>query len=81
MVWLEIMLDESDNAWRATTINFILSQMRRHMRCRPIQYVEYVREVTQHPDYDKAIEALKNVVVSRQKDARHANMNRKFESY
>jgi hypothetical protein len=51
------------------------------MRCRPIQYVEYVREVTQHPDYDKAIEALKNVVVSRQKDARHANMNRKFESY
>ena len=29
------------------------------MRCRPVQYVEYVPEVTQHPDYDKAIEALK----------------------
>jgi len=27
-----------------------------------IQYVEYVPEVTQHPDYDKAIEALKMVV-------------------
>jgi thiol peroxidase len=27
-----------------------------------IQYVEYVPEVTQHPDYDKAIEALKKVV-------------------
>ena len=26
--------------------------------------VEYVPEVTQHPDYDKAIEALKNVVTS-----------------
>jgi hypothetical protein len=45
------------------------------MRCRPVQYVEYVLEVTQHPDYDKAIEALKNVVISWQKDVRHANMN------
>lgn len=27
-----------------------------------VRYVEYVPEVTQHPDYDKAIEALKNVV-------------------
>ncbi len=27
-----------------------------------IQYVEYVPEVTQPPDYDKAIEALKKVV-------------------
>lgn len=34
------------------------------MRCRPVQYVEYVPEVTQHPDYDQAIEALKNVVIS-----------------
>ena len=34
------------------------------MRCRPVRYVEYVPEVTQHPDYDKAIEALKNVVTS-----------------
>jgi thiol peroxidase len=29
-----------------------------------IRYVEYVPEVTQHPDYNKAIEALKNVVAS-----------------
>jgi thiol peroxidase len=29
-----------------------------------VRYVEYVPEVTQHPDYDKAIEALKNVVAS-----------------
>lgn len=28
------------------------------MRCRPVQYVEYVPEVTQHPDDDKMIEAL-----------------------
>lgn len=27
-----------------------------------VRYVEYVPEVTQHPDYNKAIEALKNVV-------------------
>jgi thiol peroxidase len=27
-----------------------------------IRYVEYVPEITQHPDYDKAIEALRNVV-------------------
>lgn len=27
-----------------------------------VRYVEYVPEVTQHPDYDKAIEALKNLV-------------------
>ena len=27
-----------------------------------VRYVEYVREVTEPPDYDKAIEALKNVV-------------------
>ena len=27
-----------------------------------VRYVEYVREVSQHPDYDKAIEALKNVL-------------------
>jgi thiol peroxidase len=27
-----------------------------------IRYVEYVPEVTQHPDYDKAIEALKKAV-------------------
>ncbi len=27
-----------------------------------VRYVEYVPEVTQHPDYDKAIESLKNVV-------------------
>ncbi len=26
------------------------------------RYVEYVPEVTQHPDYDKAIESLKNLV-------------------
>jgi hypothetical protein len=69
------MLDESDNAWRATLVNLLPSQMRRHMRCRPVQYAEYVPEVTQHPDYDKAIEALKKVVISRQKDVRHANMN------
>jgi thiol peroxidase len=29
-----------------------------------VRYVEYVPEVTQHPDYDKAIEALKNVIAS-----------------
>ena len=29
------------------------------MRCRPVRYVEYAPEVTQHPDCDKAIEALK----------------------
>jgi hypothetical protein len=69
------MLGESDNEWRATAVNLLHSQMRRHMRCRPVQYAEYVPEVTQHPDYEKAIEALKNVVISRQKDARHANMN------
>jgi thiol peroxidase len=27
-----------------------------------VRYVEYVPEVAQHPDYDKAIESLKNVV-------------------
>ena len=27
-----------------------------------VRYVEYVPEVTRHPDYNKAIEALKNVV-------------------
>jgi thiol peroxidase len=27
-----------------------------------VRYVEYVPEVTQHPDYDRAIEALKKVV-------------------
>lgn len=27
-----------------------------------VRYVEYVPEVAQHPDYDKAIEAVKNVV-------------------
>ncbi len=27
-----------------------------------VRYVEYVPEVAQHPDYDKAIEALQNVV-------------------
>jgi thioredoxin-dependent peroxiredoxin len=27
-----------------------------------VRYVEYVPEVAQHPDYDRAIEALKNVV-------------------
>lgn len=27
-----------------------------------VRYVEYVPKVAQHPDYDKAIEALKNVV-------------------
>lgn len=27
-----------------------------------LRYVEYVKEVSQHPDYDRAIEALKNVV-------------------
>ena len=26
-----------------------------------VRYVEYVKEVTQAPDYDKAIEALKSV--------------------
>ncbi len=30
-----------------------------------VRYAEYVPEVTQHPDYDKAIEVLKNVVASR----------------
>jgi thiol peroxidase len=29
-----------------------------------VRYVEYVSEVAQHPNYDKAIEALKNLVVS-----------------
>ena len=29
-----------------------------------VRYVEYVPEVAQHPDYNKAIEALKNVVAS-----------------
>jgi thiol peroxidase len=29
-----------------------------------VRYVEYVPEVTRHPDYDKAIEALKKVVGS-----------------
>lgn len=28
-----------------------------------VRYVEYVEEVSQHPDYDRVIEALKNVVV------------------
>jgi hypothetical protein len=37
--------------------------------------VEYVPEVTQHPDYDKAIEALKNAIASGQKEAINANMN------
>jgi Spy/CpxP family protein refolding chaperone len=74
-MWLEIKLDESDNAWRATSVNLLPSQMRRHMRRRPVQYAEYVPEVTQHADYDKAIEALKEEVISRQKNARHANMN------
>jgi thiol peroxidase len=27
-----------------------------------VRYVEYVPEVTQHPDYDKAIKALKDLV-------------------
>ncbi|MBI4285438.1 MAG: thiol peroxidase [Chloroflexi bacterium] len=27
-----------------------------------LRYVEYVKEVTQHPDYDKALAALKNIV-------------------
>jgi thiol peroxidase len=27
-----------------------------------VRYVEYVKEVTQHPDYDEAIEALQKVV-------------------
>jgi thiol peroxidase len=29
-----------------------------------VRYVEYVPEVAQHPNYDKAIEVLKNLVVS-----------------
>jgi thiol peroxidase len=29
-----------------------------------VRYVEYVPEVTQHPNYDKAIETLKNVMAS-----------------
>jgi thiol peroxidase len=29
-----------------------------------VRYAEYVPEVTQHPDYDKAIETLKSVVAS-----------------
>lgn len=27
-----------------------------------VQYVEYVREITQHPDYDKALKALNKIV-------------------
>jgi len=29
-----------------------------------VRYVEYVPEITQHPNYDKAIEALKNTIAS-----------------
>jgi thiol peroxidase len=29
-----------------------------------VRYVEYVPEITQHPDYNKSIEALKNAVAS-----------------
>jgi len=29
------------------------------MKCHSVQYVEYIQEVTQHPDYAKVIEALK----------------------
>ena len=32
-----------------------------------IRYVEYVKEVTQHPDYDKAVEALREVVAANQR--------------
>lgn len=32
-----------------------------------VRYAEYVPEVTRHPDYDKAIEALKNVVAQLKK--------------
>jgi hypothetical protein len=34
------------------------------MRCRPAKYMGYVPDVAQHPDYDKAIETLKNVAIS-----------------
>ncbi len=34
-----------------------------------VRYVEYVPEVTQHPDYDKAIVALKNIVTQSTKEA------------
>ena len=40
-----------------------------------VRYVEYVPEVTQHPDYDKAIEALKNVVAGRQKEVHRADVD------
>ncbi|MBI4267990.1 MAG: redoxin family protein, partial [Chloroflexi bacterium] len=33
-----------------------------------VQYVEYVPEVTQHPDYDKALDALRKVIF----DSRYA---------
>jgi thiol peroxidase len=31
-----------------------------------VRYVEYVKEITNHPDYDKALEALKRVVAEGQ---------------
>ena len=34
-----------------------------------VRYAEYVTEVTQHPDYDKAIVALKNIVTQSTKEA------------
>ena len=33
------------------------------MKCSHVGYVKYVPEVTQHPDYDKAIETLRNVAI------------------
>ena len=36
-----------------------------------VRYVEYVPEVTQHPDYDRAIEGLKNVIAAAPEETRH----------
>lgn len=35
-----------------------------------VRYVEYVPEVSQHPDYDRALEALKNVIADAVSEAR-----------
>jgi thiol peroxidase len=37
-----------------------------------VRYVEYVPEVSQHPDYDRALEALKNVISGAGSDARRS---------
>jgi thiol peroxidase len=40
-----------------------------------VRYVEYVPEVSQHPNYDKALEALKNVIALTGNEARPVNVS------